>query len=138
MSRADRFARRQRRRVKPRIFINVGPIGLPKMSETIRTFAAPLLARLPRDAGPTEWSVELHLAALIWNQVVNGLEREEILEEVGEAAPGRETDPVLDELIARKREQFPHDRRKIIGLDTYREHGRIQVVALSERPGISG
>lgn len=103
------------------------------MSVTIRDFAAPLLATVPVKAGIDAWFFELNLAALIWNGINRGMDRAALVRELMAFVPERDVGSIVDELMRRKADAFPRDRRCVLELEAYESSGRYEVMALSQR-----
>jgi hypothetical protein len=100
------------------------------MSDTLVSFAEPLLSRLPEGSGPDAWRAELSVASRVWCGVVAGESRDQIVARLQSGFPDRDA-AQIDELIERKKQLFAHDRRSVVGLETYERGGKVQVMALS-------
>lgn len=104
--------------------------GLPKMSETLVTFAEPLLAGVPETEG--EWRAGLYTAALVWNGVVAGLPEAELTAQL-QRGLGRLPDVpgLVRYLIERKQCLFADDSRLIFDVHTQQDGDRVRVLAAS-------
>ncbi len=125
--------------------------GLPKMSDTLVEFAAPLLDDLPVDARIDDYSAALDFAAGIWNFLTlldreHDLSRTKVpvdsaqmfafLDEIA-FATGKTRDQAFDFLqlfTARKHRLFPDDRRIVGAVDVEDDGDRVHVVAVSSAP----
>jgi hypothetical protein len=121
--------------------------GLPKMSEALAEFAAPLLDSLGPDADAAAWRSQLLLAATVWNMSRVAQDR---LDEFGEAEAAairidlvdrlmhatdwshEQCDFLVTELQERKRLLFPDDPRLVVDIRTFdMEGGGVHVMAAS-------
>lgn len=133
--RRERKARQRREkqvRSPPRaapLLVSFGS-GLPKMSETLVSFAEPLLAGVPETEA--RWRAELGAAAIVWNGLVSGLSEAEIA-----ATLQRGLDSSVDALglvrclTERKQRLFTEDKRFIFDVRTQQAGERVHVMAAS-------
>lgn len=133
--RRERKARRRREkqvrspsRAAP-LLVSFGS-GLPKMSETLVSFAEPLLADVPETEA--RWRAELGAAAIVWNGLVSGLSEAEIA-----VTLQRGLDSSVDALglvrclTERKQRLFTEDKRLIFDVRTQQAGERVHVMAAS-------
>ncbi len=113
-------------KLRERGTVVVGKVpGLPKMSDTLASFAEPLLD----GAAAADYEATLDFAAAAWNALplcdgsgrepdATGREALTMLRDVllDTGMPQRETDEVFDMLSERKRSLFPDDPRIIVGV----------------------
>lgn len=111
--------------------------GLPKLSDTIKDWAAPVLALAGLDLG--DFRAALSFAALTWNEAaVKGDPPEVIAEYVAGLAPAaayRLSDALVEllaQMVTRRRADHAHDRRIVVDtevVDAGPEY-RISVVSM--------
>jgi len=122
---AKRVRRRDRNRNPGWSMALVGKAPLRRMSDTLIELARPEL--LHEGDCASEWQPKLLFAAMVWNGVVAGKSSSEI---TAQLRHGIEVDHELESLVetlVRKRSQFVHDRRFVMGADG------IHVIAQSGR-----
>src|ERR1041384_351707 len=133
--RRERKARRRREkqvRPPPRtapLLVSFGS-GLPKMSETLVSFAEPLLADVPETEA--RWRAELGAAAIVWNGLVSGLAEAEIAATLQRGpAPSVGALGLVRCLTERKQRLFTEDKRLIFDVRTQQAGERVHVMAAS-------
>jgi hypothetical protein len=126
-----RRRREKRARPQPRaapLIVSFGT-GLPKMSETLVTFAEPLLADVPRtEAG---WRAGLSTAVVVWNGIVSGLAEAEIVTQLQRLGLSVDDPGLVRSLTERKRSLFANDARFIFDVRTHQNGERVDVSAMS-------
>jgi len=139
----DRLRELASRHGMPNAKLHVGAIpGMPKMSDVIADWAAPLLEPL-EDAPLSSFRNALSLAALIWNAATTP-ERTaaEVAAELVETIRGAtgavpdELGPIVEDLVASRRRDFAQDRRVVMAAEAH-DHGddrRINVVSAFTEP----
>jgi hypothetical protein len=114
----------------PEDFLLGTPSGMAKMSEMLKQVAAPWLAE-----AKTHEDLEFILtgAAIAWNlSLIAPDERREALKKVSSGRIEGKSAQWFDELIARKEELFPENRRSIEGVNVeHRGNGDFQINAVS-------
>ena len=123
------------------------PSGLPKMSDVLVAFAAPILDTLDDDASLDEYRGALRFASIIWNVLAmldeevrrSGgvlVDRDKVAELTAllEQAVGgfdEENLALLDALRERRRELFPDERRIVMDVGAELQGDRVHVMAAS-------
>ncbi len=130
LERKRRRRREKRRQRAPRdapLIVSFGT-GLPKMSETLITFADPLLSRVPETEA--DWRSALSVAALVWNGIVAEVPRDEVVARLRRGFdPSVDVGELVRYLTERKRTLFPDDLRFILDVRTERSGDRVHVTA---------
>jgi hypothetical protein len=99
------------------------------MSETLVTFAEPLLADVPRtEAG---WRPGLSTAVVVWNGIVSGMAEAEIVTQLQRLGLSADGPGVVRRLTERKRSLFANDARFIFDVRTHQNGERVDVSAVS-------
>jgi hypothetical protein len=123
------------------------PPGLPKMSDVLVAFAAPILDTLDEDPPLEEYRGVLRFASIIWNVLamfdeegrrsggvlVDHDKVAELTNLLEQAVGGfdEENLALLDLLRARRAELFPDERRIFMDVGAELQGNRVQVVAAS-------
>ena len=132
-----RLAREEKRRsLRDSLPIEVVPLRLAKMSDTLLEYAGPLINALPDDAGLEELKRVLQLAAVVWNAVVeeDGDVDEAALNLVADMKSKLQVTPpeaVIEWLADRRVFRFGDDPRVVLSLDVVRDGDRMRVLATS-------
>jgi hypothetical protein len=100
------------------------------MSETLVSFAEPLLADVPETEA--RWRAELGAAAIVWNGLVSGLAEAEIAATLQRGlAPSVDALGLVRCLTERKQRLFTEDKRLIFDVRTQQAGERVHVMAAS-------
>ncbi len=126
----------KRRSLRDSLPIEVVPLRLAKMSDTLLEYAGPLINALPDDAGLEELKRVLQLAAVVWNAVVeeDGDVDEAALNLVADMKSKLQVTPpeaVIEWLADRRVFRFGDDPRVVLSLDVVRDGDRMRVLATS-------
>jgi hypothetical protein len=108
-----------------------GKKGLPKMSDTLVSFAEPLLDAIPSNARAKDWDRALLSAAMAWNGVVAGEEAKVIAEMEKAMGYDSSVHDVMNMLFERKRRLFQHDTRLIVNAQAIDTPEGVRVIAAS-------
>jgi len=124
----------KRRSLRDSLPIEVVPLRLAKMSDTLLEYAGPLINALPDDAGLEELKRVLQLAAVVWNAVVeeDGDVDEAALNLVADMKSKLQVTPpeaVIEWLADRRVFRFGDDPRVFLSVDVVREGDRMRVLA---------
>jgi len=132
-----RLAREGKRRsLRDSLPIEVVPLRLAKMSDTLLEYAGPLINALPDDTGLEELKRVLQLAAVVWNAVVeeDGDVDEAALNLVADMKSKLQVTPpeaAIEWLADRRVFRFGDDPRVVLSLDVVRDGDRMRVLATS-------
>ena len=138
-ARQKRLERKRRKREERRRALRAEPdwveFSPPPMSLLLKTFAEPLLDRLPDRTNPDDWRLVLSWAALVWNAFTDGEAVSERALDLGRQlfkSFGWEED-VTEEvaLLRARRERFHWERRKVARVHVEDRGDMMHVVALS-------
>ncbi len=126
----------KRRSLRDSLPIEVVPLRLAKMSDTLLEYAGPLINALPDDTGLEELKRVLQLAAVVWNAVVeeDGDVDEAALNLVADMKSKLQVTPpeaVIEWLADRRVFRFGDDPRVVLSLDVVRDGDRMRVLATS-------
>ncbi len=126
----------KRRSLRDSLPIEVVPLRLAKMSDTLLEYAGPLINALPDDAGLEELKRVLQLAAVVWNAVVeeDGDVDEAALNLVADMKSKLQVTPpeaAIEWLADRRVFRFGDDPRVVLSLDVVRDGDRMRVLATS-------
>ncbi len=126
----------KRRSLRDSLPIEVVPLRLAKMSDTLLEYAGPLINALPDDTGLEELKRVLQLAAVVWNAVVeeDGDVDEAALNLVADMKSKLQVTPpeaAIEWLADRRVFRFGDDPRVVLSLDVVRDGDRMRVLATS-------
>lgn len=132
--------RREKRKDKPdRALPPQRLLGLPKLSEVLTNFAAPLLDAVSDEADAQGYRSALLLASIIWNDAIEESatgEHSEAFVKLRAEMPERiglseqEFTALDSTLRARKKRLYPADDRMVVNVDVQDEGDRLNVVAM--------
>ena len=149
--REKRNERRRRAEIATALGMNgsgrASPSDLPKMSDVLVAFAAPILETLDEDASLDEYRGALRFASIIWNVLamldeeyrrgagvlVDQARVDELTSLLEEAVGGFDDEnlALVEMLRVRRHELFPDERRIIMDIGAELQGDRVHVMAAS-------